>query len=154
MNTVSQETPAKWRFFSVDRIAGLVVASAGVWLFLYGIEAGVEGTDLTFPGPLLFPQLAAWIFIIGGIVQAARAKPGRELPTKREVARYILVSILIVIMALLMNNFGYIVGGVGLLAVLMFVVYEKRWLWIGVAVVAVPIGIWAFFVLLLRRVLP
>lgn len=154
MNTDSQEAPNVWRFFSVDRIAGLVIAAVGAWLLTYGIEAGVEGTDLTFPGPLLFPQLAAWIFIIGGVIQAIRAKQGRELPSRREVFRYIMVSALIVVMALLMNNFGYIVGGVGLLAVLMFVVYEKRWLWISVAVVAVPVGIWAFFVLLLRRVLP
>lgn len=154
MSTDNQETPIKWRFFSVDRIVGIVIACTGVWLLQYGIEAGVEGTDLTFPGPLLFPQLAAWIFIVGGVIQAIRAKPGRELPNRREVFRYIMVSALIVVMALLMNNFGYLVGGVGLLAVMMFVVYEKRWLWIGVTVVAVPLSIWAFFVLLLGRVLP
>lgn len=154
MSTSSQEAPAKWQFFSVDRIVGIVVASVGVWLLAYGIEAGVEGRDLTFPGPLLFPQLAAWIFVVGGVIQAIRAKPGRELPSPREASRYILVSILIVIMALLMDNFGYIVGGVALLAAMMVVVYEKRWIWIGVAVVAVPLGIWAFFVLLLQRALP
>lgn len=154
MSIDDQVTPTKGGFFSIDRFVGIFVTLVGIWLLMFGIEMGVEGRGLEFPSPHLFPQIAAWIFIIGGILHTIRAKPGRQLPDLREALRYILVSILLLIMTWLMSHFGFLVGGTALLTALMFVVYEKRWLWIGVAIVALPLGTWAFFELLLQRPLP
>lgn len=154
MSADNQDAPAQAAFLSIDRVVGILFALAGVWLLFYGIPMGVQGRGLDFPSPYLFPQIAAWIFIAGGISLAIWAKPGRQLPDLREVSRYVLVSILLLIMTWLMDRFGFIAGAMAMLAALMVIVFEKRWLWIGITVVAVPLGTWAVFELLLNRPLP
>lgn len=153
-STQEQETPKRGGLISIDRLGGLFFVLGGIWLLKWGIPMGVEGEGLDFPSPFFFPQMAAWIFISGGILQIIRAKPGRKLPSFRQARRYVLASALVLAMAWLMDHFGYLVGGMAMLAAMMFLVFEKRWLWIAVAVGAIPIGTWAFFEILLRRPLP
>lgn len=139
---------------TLERIVGGIVSLAGVWLLIYGIPMHISVQGYESPSPQLFPKIGAWIFIVGGIAQIFLAKHGRPLPDLRQFGRYVLVSILLLLMVFLMERFGYLVGAFALMAALMVVVFERRWVWIGVAVVAVPSTVWFLFEIILERPLP
>ncbi|MGZ9811643.1 tripartite tricarboxylate transporter TctB family protein [Pseudoroseicyclus sp. H15] len=138
----------------LDRVLGGLIALFGLYLLIWGIPANVAVHGDKHPSPRLFPQIGAWIMLLGGVAQAIFASGTSSLPPAREVGRFALVSVLTLGMVVLMEMFGYLVGAIALIAILMFVVNERRPLWIFVAVVAVPVGVWLFFEKLLDRPLP
>lgn len=140
--------------FSLDRLLGFIMVAFAAWLLIFGIPANVNYTGTQFPKPHLFPQIGAWVIMFGGLGQIVVGNVGTKLPPRREMARFGLVALLVVGMVFLMISFGYLVGGMALIAVLMFVVFEKRPFWIFVAVVAVPAFTWVFFEKILERPLP
>lgn len=154
MSEQNQEIPSPVGGKLIERIAGLFVFLAGVWLLVFGIPMHIELIGYENPSPRLFPQIGAWLFVVTGLALTAFPKTPKPLPDLRLVLRYILVSALLLIMVVLMENFGFLIGAMALLAALMVIVYEKRWMWIGIAVVAMPVFIWLMFEIVLKRPLP
>lgn len=139
---------------TLERVLGTLVTLFGIWLLLIGIPINVIELGDEVPSPRLFPQIGAWIFVVGGFAQILFVKGNTRLPELRQFARYVLVSCLLLLMVLLMENFGYIVGAMALMAALMVVVFERRLLWVSIAVIAVPITVWLLFEKVLERPLP
>lgn len=139
---------------TIERFLGGITALCGVLLLLYGIPANVAHVEDAMMAARTFPQMAAWIFIVAGIVQMIFVKSKLTLPTLRELLRVILVLSLILAMVFLMEHFGYLVGAMSLMAAVMVIIYERRPLWLLIAIAAVPIGVWVLFEVLLLRPLP
>lgn len=139
---------------TLDRISGALVALAGLWLLTYGIDQHVASNGLESPSPQLFPRIGAWILLIFGVAQVVATRSGASLPTGRVLGRYLLVSAMLIGMVWIMEWFGFVIGAMVMLAGLMLLVYERRPLWLAVAVVAVPVSIWLIFEILLERPLP
>ncbi|MWB78698.1 hypothetical protein GLS40_11725 [Pseudooceanicola sp. 216_PA32_1] len=139
---------------TLDRISGTLVALGGLWLLAYGIDAHIEVHGYESPSPQLFPRLGAWILLIFGLAQVVLTRTTSELPGKRVLGRYALVSAMLVGMVWLMEHFGFVIGAMAMTGTLMLVVYERRPLWLLVAVIAVPVSLWFIFEILLERPLP
>ena len=139
---------------TIERFLGGITVLCGVLLLLYGIPAHVDDVETAIMSPRVFPQIAAWIFVIAGSVQFLFVKSKLKLPTRREFIRVLVVCGLILAMTYLMDKFGYLVGAVSMMAVIMYMVYERRPLWLGIGIIIVPIAIWILFVIVLKRPLP
>lgn len=139
---------------TLDRISGLLVALAGLWLLTYGIDAHVKVTGFESPSPQLFPRIGAWVLLVFDIAQVVLTRTATALPTRRVLGRYALVSVMLIGMVWIMEHFGFVIGAMVMLGGLMLVVYERRPLWLIVTVVAVPLSIWLIFEVLLERPLP
>ncbi|MBL1421724.1 MAG: tripartite tricarboxylate transporter TctB family protein [Alphaproteobacteria bacterium] len=139
---------------TIERFLGGITVLCGVLLLLYGIPAHVQEVETAIMSPRVFPQIAAWLFVVAGTVQFFFVKSKLKLPTRREFIRVLVVCALILAMTYLMDKFGYLVGAVSMMAVIMYMVYERRPLWLGIAIVIVPIAIWILFVIVLKRPLP
>ena len=136
-----------------DRVFGLCVMGFGVFLLLVfipdEISAGRGPID-----PARFPSIAAWLFIILGGLHAAFSAPGMTWPQPREMARIAAVFVVTIIACLLMPRLGYIVSAILLMIALTALMFERRPHWVVLSVAVVPVGLFAFFVLLLHRPLP
>lgn len=139
---------------TIERFLGGITALCGVLLLLYGIPANVEEVDNAIISPRFFPQIAAWIFVVAGSVQLLFLKSKLKLPSLPEFGRVLIVCVLILIMTFLMGKFGYLVGAMSMMVAIMYMVYERRPVWLGIAIVIVPIVIWVLFVIILKRPLP
>ena len=136
-----------------DRVFGLCVLAFGVLLLLVLIPAEVaSGRGYTDPGR--FPRIAAYLFIGLGALHAATAAPGIDLPSPREAVRLVLVFALALLACWVLRPLGYLVTTVALMAALTLMVFERRPVWIVVTTLAVPLALYAFFVMLLERPLP
>ncbi|WP_373356186.1 tripartite tricarboxylate transporter TctB family protein [Pseudoroseicyclus sp. CXY001] len=152
--TGGADEPPRSGLITLDRIVGVLVTCAGIWLLVYGIPQNVDHQGYESPSPRLFPQIGAWIFVIFGILQVLFVRTGTNLPALRDFLRFLLVGALLLGMVWLMETFGFLVGAMALLAALMFVVFETRKLWIAIAVFAVPVCVWVLFEIVLQRPLP
>lgn len=139
---------------SLDRILGGATILVGGFLFLYMIPANVKSVPGSVFSPSLFPNIAAWMIIVLGVVQILSTPTKIDLPPAREVLRLLLVDGLALATLFLMEHVGYIPAAIALMVAVVLMVYERRPLWIVVTVLALPLGIWAFFEVLLSRPLP
>jgi|GEM_PF-1650583 len=136
-----------------DRIFGLCVMGFGVFLLLFFIPAEIaEGRGPI--DPARFPSFAAWLFIILGGLHTILSAPGISWPAPREAARVLAVFAITVAACLLMPKLGYIVTAIATMIALTILMFERRPHWVALTVAAVPLGLYAFFVLLLHRPLP
>ena len=136
-----------------DRIFGICVLLFGALLLFVLIPNEVaEGRGYTDPGR--FPRIAAGLFILLGGLHAIFSKPGIDWPTPREAVRIGLVFLAAIAAIILMPRISYVAGAVIFMACLTALMYEKRAHWVAVTTLAVPFGLYAFFVLLLHRSLP
>lgn len=136
-----------------DRILGICVTLFGVVLLLILIPEHVaEGRGYT--DPTRFPKMAAWLFIVLGILHTILSSPGINLPSGREALRVFAVLALALGGAILMHWIGYFAGSILVMAGLTLMVFERRLHWIVLTTIVVPFGLYAFFVLLLDRPLP
>lgn len=136
-----------------DRIFGIGASLFGVLLLLVLIPDQVsEGRGYTDPSR--FPRIAAWLFIGLGALHAVISTPGMAFPLPREGSRMALVFAAAFIVCLLMPIFGYLTSAIAFMAVMTLLMFERRPHWAGLTILAIPSGLFAFFVLLLGRPLP
>lgn len=141
-------------FFSLDRILGGGAVLVGGFLLLYMIPANVTSVPGSVFSPSLFPNIAAWMIVVLGVVQILSAPTQVDLPPSREVFRLLLVDGLALATLLLMERIGYIPASIALMIAVTLMVYERRPMWIAITVLMLPLGIWTFFEVLLQRPLP
>lgn len=139
---------------SMDRILGGAAVLLGGFLFLYMIPANVASIPGSVFSPSLFPNIAAWLIIVLGVVQILSAPTKIDLPPLREVLRLLLVDGLSLATLVVMEHIGYIPASIALMLAVTLMVYERRPVWIVVTVVAMPLGIWTLFEVILNRPLP
>lgn len=134
-------------------ISGGVTALFGGFLLLYLIPNNVSSTGDAF-SPDLFPKIAAWMFISLGLIQMILPSTPVKMPTKREFMRIGVIGVVVLVTILAMKWLGYLVVSVSFMAAIAWFMYERRPIWLIATVIAMPIGIWLFFEVLLRRPLP
>lgn len=140
--------------FSLDRILGGAAVLLGGFLLLYMIPANVTSVPGSVFSPSLFPNIAAWMILGLGVVMILSAPTHVDLPPLREVLRLLLVDGLALATLFLMERIGYIPASIALMIAVTLMVYERRPVWIVVTVLAMPLGIWTMFVVILNRPLP
>lgn len=136
-----------------DRFFGFFVMLFGLILLVYVIPAQISHGRGPID-PARFPSIAAWLFIILGSLHALHSVPGMRRPSFREVARIVAVFVLATAACLLMPKLGYLVTAILLMITLTALMFERRPHWVALSVAVVPVGLFAFFVLLLQRPLP
>ena len=136
-----------------DRIFGLCVMLFGAIMLVYIIPAEISHGRGPID-PARFPAIAAWLFVILGALHAIKSSPGMRKPLLREVVRTVAVFVLATAACLLMPKLGYLVAAILLMIALTALMFERRAHWVALSVAAVPLGLYAFFVLLLHRPLP
>ncbi len=139
---------------AVDRVLGGVVCAFGVLLLTYLIPQYVTGEPTAGADPKLFPQIAGWLFVVLGAVQMLFVASDKTLPSLREVVRLTLFVGAMVVATLLMPVVGFLPYAIGLMAVVIWQVYERRVMWVAVSVIAVPLCTWLLFEQVLGRPLP
>lgn len=138
-----------------ERLIGAGVVIFGALLLLIIIPAQVVSEPGTPTDPALFPVMTAWIFIGLGLLQIVFAREtgdsGISLP---ELGRLVLVMAIVCAAAYSMEHYGHLPAMTGLMIASVLLVFEKRWYWIAVTVLVLPIACWSLFELLLERPLP
>jgi len=138
-----------------ERILGLLSVLFGALLLAYLIPTYVSGEATETGDPTLFPRIAGGLFVLLGGLQVIFATPSQEAPpSKREISRLILFMGAMIIGTALLPIVGFIPYAMGLMAVVLVMVFERRPLWILLTVFCVPIGTWLLFEQVLQRPLP
>lgn len=140
---------------TIERFLGAVAVIGGILLLLYGIPANVEKLEYdVILQPRVFPQIGAIIIVVAGTLQFFFSKSKVELPSLRDFVRVLIVCGLIIASVFVMERFGFLVGAALLMAAVMYLVYERRPIWLIVAIAVMPVLIWVIFEVVLRRPLP
>lgn len=139
---------------TLDRILGGAAVLFGGFLLLYAIPANVRMVEGAMPYPAMFPQIAAWLFVGLGIIQFFFVKSEVEFPSLKRFATFFVAVGLTLIALLFVEQFGYLPVMIALLGSIIFLVRERRPLWMVVGVLGLPIGVWVLFELILHRPLP
>lgn len=138
-----------------ERIIGGCIVLFGALLLLVIIPDQVMSMPGMPTDPGLFPKLAAWLFITLGLAQIAFARENHDPGFgARELGRLALVTAILIATAVAMERFGHIAAMTGLMIASVLLVHERRWYWIAVTVLLMPVGCWALFEIVLGRPLP
>ncbi|TDP01207.1 tripartite tricarboxylate transporter TctB family protein [Marinomonas balearica] len=138
-----------------ERLLGVGGALFGALLLLYLIPTFVTGEVTESGDPSFFPRIAGWLFLVLGGLQILFATPSEEtLPSKQEMGRLVLFVGAMVLGTSLLPIVGFLPYSMGLMAVIVLMVFEKRPHWIALTIVGVPIGTWLLFEQILQRPLP
>ncbi|WEX08098.1 tripartite tricarboxylate transporter TctB family protein [Chelativorans sp. AA-79] len=126
----------------------------GAVLLLYAIPANVRMIPGALPYPALFPQIAAWLFIALGLIQVFFVNAQVQVPSARRILFFGLAAVLTLAALLLVDRLGYLPVMIALMAGVVWMVRERRWAWVAVVVLGLPVGIWLLFEQVLQRPLP
>ncbi len=136
-----------------DRLSGLFFALFGLMLFFYLIPTQVETVDYGAIRPKTLPQILAVIIGVFGAVLMLRPADGSDLQRMPWAKSTGIVFILCVGLWLI-SHFGFEFIAAPLALILMLVMGERRPLWLGLGVLAMPALIWFVVTILLQRPLP
>ncbi len=136
-----------------DRLSGLFFVMLGLTLFFYLIPTHVETVDYGAIRPKTMPQILAVIIGVFGAVLMVRPADGSDLQQAPWLKSGGIACILAVGLWLI-SRFGFEFIAAPMALVLMMVMGEKRPLWLGLGVVAMPTLIWLIVTILLERPLP
>lgn len=104
--------------------------------------------------PTLFPTIAAWMFILLGVIQMLTPDEPLDLPSTREFVRTAALALIVLIAVFAMEWLGFLIASIAFMAVIAGFMHERRPIWLIATIALTPIGIWLVFELLLRRPLP
>jgi putative tricarboxylic transport membrane protein len=138
---------------TVDRLSGLAVALFGLALLVFIIPGQVETVDYGWVRPKTVPNAMAVALIVLGLMQTVFAKDGTAWQARAALRAlgYLAATTLAVWS---MGRFGFVVVAPVMMLVLMLLIGERRPLWLGLGVLAVPAVVWLTVVRLLDRTLP
>ncbi len=138
-----------------ERIIGGCVVAFGALLLVFIIPAQVTSLPGIPTDPGLFPKATAWILVALGLVQLAFARETDDAGIGLvELGRLGLVMGTLVLTGLAMTRFGHIPAMTGLMIASVLMVFERRWYWIAVTILLLPVSCWALFEIVLERPLP
>lgn len=141
---------------TVDRLLGGMFALFGIFLLAYAIPANVQTVPglLVFPNPALFPQVAAGLFILLGLLQMLFVKTSADLPGWKRLGLFAAAAGATLAAMLLIDDLSYLPVAIGLMVAVCLVTGERRPLWLGTVIVGLPVGTWLLFEQVLQRPLP
>jgi len=113
----------------------------------------VEGVPTPSIPPEILPLLyTAMIGLFGGVV--ALQKDGETDFDPVHMLKVAAFFLLALIGVFAMQAFGFLYISPILAGVMLWLIGERRPLWFGIGALVGPVGIWAFFEILLGRLLP
>ncbi|MEO9275200.1 tripartite tricarboxylate transporter TctB family protein [Marinomonas sp. 5E14-1] len=135
---------------NIDRFSGAFIALMGLLMLYVVIPFGVESVDVSGLTPKTFPVWLSWLMVIAGVIQFIAAnKSAVKMPSGLLRIVFLCSSFALVIYV---SSFtGFIFISPVLAFVLMYFMNERRPLWLGLGVFAVPIGIWLIVDVMLGR---
>jgi len=149
---------------------GLCTALASGGFFLLIIPKFIEPSDFTQVSPALLPQVATVLIgILGFLLFLSRlaSKEGDDVPlpfkegddvplpfTAKELGHLAIVVLIFTVGALLILKAGFMIGGVLLVAALMFYLKARNWLVIVLVSVITPAALIGIFEVLVGSHLP
>ncbi len=139
---------------NADRILGGAAIAFGGFLLLYAIPANVRMVEGAMPYPAMFPQIAAWLFIVLGAIQIFFVRSEIEWPSARQAIMFGLAAVLTLAALLTLDRFGYLPVAIALMAAIALLVRERRPVWAAAVIVGIPVGVWLLFEQVLQRPLP
>jgi putative tricarboxylic transport membrane protein len=139
---------------TVDRIGGGIAVLFGGFLLLYAIPANVRMIEDAMPYPAMFPQIAAWMFIVLGFAQMIFVKTEVEFPSGKQILAFLITIFCTLIAVLFLEQLGYLPVMFALMVAVALLVQERRPLWVAVIIIGFPVGIWLLFENILQRPLP
>ena len=141
---------------SADRISGLVFLVLGVMMLTIIIPEFVETAEGGVIQPATLPALLSWVMAGCGawmVLRPTRFDGKLRLPDGAGIRSAGLYAAVLGGGVLLMGAFGFLPVAPGLALVIMLMIGERRWGWLGAGVAAVPAAIWGFALLLGRPLL-
>lgn len=139
---------------TTDRILGGIAVLFGGFLLFYGIPANIRMIEGIVPYPAMFPQIAAWLFIGLGLIQAVFVKSRVEIPSLKRMLVFGLAAAVTLAALLTVDRFGYLPVTIALMAFIAFIVRERRPVWGATVIAGLPVGVWLLFEQVLQRPLP
>ncbi len=139
--------------FSADRASGLFFFISGIILYLYVIPIFVEVADSGAIQPDTFPNALSIMIAVSGIILAIKPTNHR-LHSTRDMMMSGMYFTVICLNLYAMTFFGYVLVSPFLALILMLLIGERRPLWLGSGVLAIPTLIWLIVEVLLGRGLP
>lgn len=136
-----------------NRISGLVVALFGILILIWFIPQQTETADATWLTPATLPAITAVIMIISSLIQIIFPAGKNDFDLKLSL-RAGLFLLLTVASLFLIIKLGFIYTAPVMMAVLMFMVGERRPVWLITGILLTPFTIWWVVESLLRRPLP
>jgi putative tricarboxylic transport membrane protein len=136
-----------------NRLSGLAVSLFGLTMLVVIIPDQIELVDYGWVRPKTVPDAMAVALILLGLAQAVTATgtiSWRTGPALRALGFLAITTVAI----WAMDRFGFIVVAPVMMLVLMLLIGERRPLWLGLGVLAVPAAIWWTVIWLLDRTLP
>jgi putative tricarboxylic transport membrane protein len=137
----------------ITRLSGLAVAGFGAALLLWIIPAHTETVSYGWLRPDTLPKICAWALAGLGLVQALIPRGGVSLD-RHELTIVALVAALSALTIWGIGRFGFLITGPIFAAVLVWLIGERRPVWIVTALLGAPALTWVVVELLLGRPLP
>ena len=144
-----------------ELIAGLLLFAGALAAIFWVVPAYSEIVENTSIQPATYPSIALWVVALLSALLIAVSAVGLRRPGDGEAAinlgnlkTLLLVGAIVAAAFVAMDYLGYLVGGIGLVAALMFYMGVRK----PVSLVLAPVGsagiVWLFFEVLLERPLP
>ena len=138
---------------TLNRLSGLAFAGFGAALLLWIIPAHTETASYGWLKPDTLPKICAWALAGLGLAQALIPRGGVALDGA-EFAMVALVAAMSAAMIWGIGQFGFLTTAPIFAALLVWLIGERRPVWIAVAVLGAPALTWVVVDLLLGRPLP
>lgn len=138
---------------STERMIGGAAIAFGGFLLLYLIPAQVTSSAGPID-PSLFPRIAAWLFILLGVLQIFVRSASTPAWSWYEFGRLVGISIAVLIAILAMPKVGFLPASITLMAAICAFMFERRTGWLLTTVVLAPAGTWFIFDVVMQRPLP
>lgn len=138
---------------TTDRLTGAFFLLFGLAMFFFVIPEYVEEVESGNLSPKTMPNVVSWIIAICGGFLVLRPTT-HHAPDARfflKAATYVAL-LAAAIYAMTLVGFMYVAPVLAL--ILMLMIGERRPLWLGLGVVAIPAAIWVLVTQLLERALP
>ena len=139
----------------------LLLLAGALAMIFWVVPAYTEIVEDTSIQPATYPSIALWVVALLSALLIAVSAVGLRRPGDGEAAinlgnlkTLLLVGAIVAVAFVAMDYLGYLVGGIGLVAALMFYMGLRN----PVSLVLAPVGsagiVWLFFEVLLERPLP
>ena len=144
-----------------ELISGILLLAGALAMIFWVVPAYTEIVEDTSIQPATYPSIALWAVALLSALLIAVSAVGLRRPGDGEAAinlgnlkTLLLVGAIVAVAFVAMDYLGYLVGGIGLVAALMFYMGVRN----PVSLVLAPVGsagiVWLFFEVLLERPLP
>ena len=143
-----------------DLSAGLILVLFGALMLAWVIPAQTERVEDISLQPAFYPNLAAGALVLFAtmllVTRFVRsADDDGEAPLAlRNWGNLVLVSAMMLAALAAFDYLGFLAGGIGLVAVLMFYMGVRNVPLLASVSIGTPVAIWLFFEVLLERPLP